>query len=869
MKIKPLKLSLAAILGVAIIAPLSAQDEVIEEVIVTATKRQQTLQEVPVAVSVTDSDTIDKAQILDIADLQSVVPSLRVTQLQSSTNTNFIIRGFGNGANNAGIEPSVGVFIDGVYRSRSAGAISDLPNLQRVEVLRGPQSTLFGKNASAGVISVITAKPSQDLGGSAELTVGNYGLFGLKADLTGGITDDLAFSVYASLNDRDGYFENLANTSDEFNERDRTGFRGQLLYTPTENSEFRLILDKDDLDENCCGVANLLNGPTGAVVTGLARARGLDAGLVAEQPFAYENYFSKGSESKVENQGISLQGDINFNNFDLTSITSYRDQELFFDQDADFGGAALIGNVGLDQDIQTITQEVRLTSTAEGNLDWMVGGFYFKEDVFAAGEVTYGDDITSYVNGLLSPAGVDLVTLECLSSTNAADCLAGTALPSFFNQFMRPGQGTFDFSTQNDEALSLFGQVDYHFGDRGTLTVGLNHTTDEKEVTSNYNVTDVFATVDLFTVNGGLIPQAFFAPAFTDTFNLPATQANIDFIRSLPAGTPGFPPGASGAAIIAGIEAAVAGGIQSIQGLQFQPQLIGFPNSVENGKSDDSATTYTLRYAFDINDTWNAYASYGTGFKATSWNLSRDSRPFPTDETAIVAAGLNQPNQTYTTRFAGPEDSTVIELGVKAKFTRGALNVAVFDQEIDGFQSNTFNGTGFNLTNAGKQSTTGLEVDALFDATDDLTLTFAATLLDPTYDSFITGNGINDDLESIVTDLSGTTPAGVHEISATMSATYNFDLSNGWDGFVRGDYLYESSARINENTPAQFERQVNTLNGSVGIRTESGWDATIWGRNLTDDQYLLSTFPSVAQAGSFNGYPNQPRTYGLSIRKSF
>jgi outer membrane receptor protein involved in Fe transport len=138
---------------------------VIEEIYVTATKRQQTLQEVPVAVSVTNSETIEKAQILDILDLQSVVPSLRITQLQSSANTNFIIRGFGNGANNAGIEPSVGVFIDGVYRSRSAGAISDLPNLERVEVLRGPQSTLFGKNASAGIISVVTAKPDQEFGG--------------------------------------------------------------------------------------------------------------------------------------------------------------------------------------------------------------------------------------------------------------------------------------------------------------------------------------------------------------------------------------------------------------------------------------------------------------------------------------------------------------------------------------------------------------------------------------------------------------------------------------------------------------------------------------------------------------------------------
>ncbi|MEL6831279.1 MAG: TonB-dependent receptor, partial [Pseudomonadota bacterium] len=125
-------------------------------VTVTATKREQTLQEIPVAVSVVDESVIADAEIQDLGALQTLVPSLRVGQLQSSANTNFEIRGFGNGANNAGIEPSVGVFIDGVYRSRSAAQIADLPNLQRVEVLRGPQSTLFGKNASAGVISIVT-----------------------------------------------------------------------------------------------------------------------------------------------------------------------------------------------------------------------------------------------------------------------------------------------------------------------------------------------------------------------------------------------------------------------------------------------------------------------------------------------------------------------------------------------------------------------------------------------------------------------------------------------------------------------------------------------------------------------------------------
>src|SRR5688572_15552702 len=151
----------------------TAEDEG-NTIIVTATKREQTLQEIPLAVSVVTAETIERAQIRDLKDLSTVVPSLRVNQQASATNTNFIIRGFGNGANNPGIEPSVGVFVDGVYRSRSAAQIGDLPDIQRIEVLRGPQSTLFGKNASAGVISIVTQKPQFEFGGSAEVTYGNY-----------------------------------------------------------------------------------------------------------------------------------------------------------------------------------------------------------------------------------------------------------------------------------------------------------------------------------------------------------------------------------------------------------------------------------------------------------------------------------------------------------------------------------------------------------------------------------------------------------------------------------------------------------------------------------------------------------------------
>ena len=226
------------------------------EIIVTATKREQTLQDVPIAVSVTTAETIERAQIRDIKDLSSVVPSLRIGERQTSANTNFFIRGFGNGANNAGIEPSVGVFVDGVYRSRSAAQITDLPDVQRVEVLRGPQSTLFGKNASAGVVSIITQKPKFTFGGNFEASYGNYNAIVAKGLITGPLSETVAASFAAGYNKRDGYNKNLA-TGNRINERDRWFVRGQLLFKGDSGLTARLIGDYSKIDENCCGVFNV------------------------------------------------------------------------------------------------------------------------------------------------------------------------------------------------------------------------------------------------------------------------------------------------------------------------------------------------------------------------------------------------------------------------------------------------------------------------------------------------------------------------------------------------------------------------------------------------------------------------------------
>ena len=812
---------LIAVAATLVMSPVFAQ---LEEIIVTASKREQTLQEVPIAVSVITGKELERAQINDVLDLQASIPSLRVVQLQNSGQVNFLIRGFGNGANNPGIEPSVGVFIDGVYRSRSGSALGDMPNVERIEVLRGPQSTLFGKNASAGVISVITAEPNMDeMGGSAAFTYGNYNQVIAKGFIDGPITDTLGFSLAATVNERDGYFDNL-ELGNDINERGRWGVRGQLLWTPTDNLKFRLLADKDSLDERCCGVGNIVDGPTGFAV------RLLGGQLVGNDEFARKQYYDLDPVNDIENSGISLQIDWDMDNdMQLVSITSFRNHDRFEDSDVDYTSLRML-SVNNTSDIETFTQEIRLSQSLN-SVDWMIAGSYFDESVKYDASLNYLDDLRNYVN---------VLTQGQLLGLEAALGPLGVPQGAFFT----PGTNITDIAGQDDTSTSIFGQVDWHIRDDVTITLGGNYTSVDKDAFLDQTNGDFFAKLDMVQIGFGSIFGALLGQGFD-----PATAAAL----------------AQGASTVAcDGSSPLCNPLLAFQPLQLQPQMVDFPNAVENGKSSDSKFTWTARVAWDVKDNMNLYASAATGFKATSWNLSRDSRPFPGDIAALEAAGLSKVNLVSGTRFAGPEETTVYEIGFKGHWDKGYVNMAIFHQEIDGFQSNLFTGTGFVLGNAGTQSTDGFEIDAVWYPVDQWKLGFSGTFLDPIYDSFIGGTG-PDGPE----DLTGTVPAGIHETSIVLSAEYSFSMGSR-PGFIRADYLYESDAQITEGVPAEIgSREVNMVNASAGITFNDRWDVMVWGRNLTNDDYLISAFPSVFQAGSFSGYPNQPRTYGVTVTARF
>jgi iron complex outermembrane receptor protein len=771
--------SAVALASVAAPSISFAQDSVLEEIVVTASKRATTLQEIPIAVTVTTADTIEKAQIQDLIDLQAVVPSLRVSQLQTSRNANFVIRGFGNGANNPGIEPSVGVFIDGVYRSRSASAISDLPRLERVEVLSGPQSTLFGKNASAGVVSVVTPAPQGDSGGFISGSFGDYSAIVLKGLVEGSITDNLAFDLAGSYNSRDGYFDNLA-TGEELNERNRYAIRGQLNWTPNDTTAIRVIADYDEIDEACCGVVNIISGPaTGAI-------NFLGGQLVPNDPEALEGFYDDPAVNEISNFGLSVQGDFEFEKFSVTSITSFRNNDVFDNQDIDFTSGDLTNSNKNDINIDTFTQEIRFTSNGDGAVDWLLGAFYFDESVEQETDVLFGPGFRPFIDLGLGAAGAP--------SLSVIESLVGLPQGSFY----QTNTGVSDVATLDNQAISLFGQFDWRLNDALTATVGFNYTDDEKDFSLIANRTEIRGLVQL--------------------------PPSLNFVPLNP------------------------------------PVTTGTNNPVEDNSTADDDLTYTLRLAWDINDTLNGYVSYATGYKASSVNLSRDSAPSVADFTTLRSLGLLPANAAPGTRFADPEEAKVYELGLKARFDRGSLNIAVFDQTVENFQSNIFTGNAFSLLNAEEQSVKGAEVSFSYSPTDSFSYGINVTYLDPLYDSFT---------NSATGDLSGQVPAGISEISASLSAQYDFEFS-GNEAYIRGDYQYEDDVQIVDGISADIaSREVKLLNVSAGMTTESGLGFTLWARNLADESYLISAFPSVAQTGSISGYRNEPRTFGVTVRKDF
>lgn len=772
----------------------------IEEIVVTAQKREKTLLDTPIAISAFSGDTLEASGIHDIRDLQVLAPSFNLTQSQSSFQTVVSIRAIGSSGQNPGLEPSVGIYVDGVFRSRTGAAAGDFMSVERIEILRGPQSTLFGKNTSAGVISIITQKPEYEFGGSAEFTYGNYDQIIARGTVTGALVEDkLAVRLSGNYNKRDGFLTNLFDGSD-VNDRDRFSVRGQLLFEPSDTVSIRLIADYAEADERCCAAPFFINGPTmgaiallGGIITGTLGGSG--------QPFDRNIAFDGEMRGEHEDFGFSGQIDIDLGAATLTSITAYRDFESDTNLDADFTSLSIIASNGDLTKVQTFTQEFRVTSNGSHTLDWLFGGFYFNQDLSADGKVVYGADTRPFFDVVTGPQTFNPALPAAWSQLDALEFIIGLPAGTFFGE----GQGTNRELFNNDsESYALFGQFDWHATEQLTLTVGLRYTNEDKTGTGTFTNTGVFSALDLEAISlllsGG------------------ATTALLDDFKPL----------------------------------QFLPPVQDF-----NRDRNEDKITGNIILAYEVNDDLSTYASFSRGYKAGGFDISRAA------STTDGSGGTFEFEEETVNNF---------EAGLKARILdgRGRINIALYRQRVNDFQSVLFVGTGFELRNAGDIKIKGIEVDAEFSPTDNFNFTVAAAYNDANYGTFTNAPcPIADPATSC--DLSGARLNDAPKLTITSTATFTQPITENLTGFLRGE-VYSRGSRFtdSDNDPNNFQGASFLLNASFGLQAaDSRWQLVFWGKNLTKDNYAQIIFDSVLQAGSFSGYPNDPRTYGVTVRGSF
>lgn len=791
----------------------------VDTITVTAQRREQTLQETPVAVSAVPEAQLELGQIRDVRDLQQLVPSLRVSQFSRSGVTEFAIRGLGTSADNVGLEPSVAVFVDNVYRSRQGASINDFLSLERVEVLRGPQSTLFGKNSPAGVVHFITQAPEYEFGAVGEVTVSNYDGRIFRGTVTGPIMDgNAAVRFDFNRNTRDGFLDNVT-TGGTLNNRDRMSFRGQFASDLGDNVAVRLIADWGNVNEDCCAAPFSFHLPQNAAALGI-----LGGTVLPADPFRRQVATNSPVNTQIDTRGLSGQVDIDFDGFQFTSITAYRyfrdDNEI----DADFTDVDLSRTRALDTQYGTFTQEFRVTSTGDNMVDWLLGAYFFDQDMSHQDITRYGSDLRPFAD-LVSGGGIS--ALE-----------AGLGVPA--GTFLAAGQGRQEDYDLTTESWSLFAQADWHVTDRFTVTAGIRYTEEDKTIDADLNVNDPFSALNFVQIGY----QQIFATVFVQLTGLPPTPANI-------AANPQAAAQADAAAR-AGSTNPQVNTLLQLTPLQFSPPAPDYAAA----RSEDN-TSGNIILSYDVTDNLNVYASYSTGYKAGGFNVS---------STAAIANALE----------FDPEISTNIEFGVKTTLLDNTmrLDFAAFSQTLEDFQSNNFNGTAFVLDNAGEVVVRGIEIESLWQPNDSFMWTGGLTyLLDAEYERYTNApcDDLNQSSQCLINgtqDLTGRRLAGAAKTTATTTATWFFPVGNNWGGFVRGEVFYTSGRNLGGDAdPRKYQDGFALYNASFGFGADDeSWGVQFWGRNLADEEYLVGEFSSVGQPGSLNGYPGDPRTYGVTLR---
>ncbi len=425
-------------------------------VTVTAQRREENLQDVPLSVTAADAKILSELRVDNIENLSLLTPSIsfRKTNIASSS-SNIQIRGIGTTGNARVFEGAVGVFIDGVYRSRSGQALSNFLDVETLQVLRGPQGTLFGKNTSAGALLITSVDPSFDkIEGFAEASYGNYNATSLKGAVNLPINDWAALRIAGVHYEEDGFLDNPNGGT--LNDVKRDGLRATLALEPSSDLSIRLIADYSKQDDECCyGTVDSFDGPLQGFIDSLTAANGLTP--PSHNPSDFEAVTNPATPNKVTDKGLTMLVDYQTDAGTLKSVTAFRQYNVDQVQDADFSGATIMD---LDERFKSdfFSQEFTFSGETRGklNANYVIGMYYSDEDLDMGRDLRHGAQAQLYWDTAFS--GV---------------------LPAGFVD-ASPGLFTVENFKGKAESFALFTHWDVELNDKWNLIVGLRYTEDEK-----------------------------------------------------------------------------------------------------------------------------------------------------------------------------------------------------------------------------------------------------------------------------------------------------------------------------------------------------------------------------------------------------
>ncbi len=762
------------------------------DIVVTARRRSETVQTVPIAISVLGGQALADVGAYNVNRITQLQPSLQFYST-NPRNSAANIRGLGApfGLTNDGIEQGVGIYVDQVYYSRIASATFDFTDTDRVEILRGPQGTLYGKNTTAGAINIYTRKPSFSPETRIELTGGNYDFFQGKASVSGPLIDDkLAIRLSTSITTRRGTIFNLRQNAFQ-NSQDNQSFRGQLLWKPTDTLDLTLYGDYNAQNPRCCVQYYVRTGATQRPLSRQYAALAAAFGYSVPSTNAFDRVTDLDTVplAKQKLGGTSLVANLDLGSATLTSVTAYRFWDWVPSNDRDFTGLPVTTVSANPSQQSQFSQEVRIASNGKHMFDYVAGAFYFYQKIDTQGLQVQGPAASRY---LLNPTSANASNPAVLNGLTAVNTIGFT-----------------------NTSAALFGKLTWHASDAFQIAGGLRLNYDKKDGSYLSVVTTGTGSTTLNSDQRGVLAPQSYTPKF-DKWN-------------------------------------VSGDITA---------------------------------AWTVAPTVHAYATYARSYKSGGINLS--GLPLDVANNPILSSATVKPEQVNH-----------YELGLKTQFfnRRATVNVAAFWTDISDYQATVTNGQlgvlrGY-LANAGKVRTRGIEIDSAFRPTSRFNLYANGAFTDAKYVKFVdapcppelsggtvaaTGQtpspaGTPGGISPQNCDISGQRLPGVSKWAFSYGAEYDLPAKIGRiDGqlYLGYDGSYRSRFSSNPSPSAYTNIDGYALsNFRLGFKAKNDFNVFGWVRNAFDQDYYEVLAIQSGSTGLVVGQPADPRTYGVTVSKSF